>query len=48
MIGESVFEVCVKVLQEGTLSNSMSEGFIVLLYKKGDEKDLMNWRPILL
>lgn len=46
VIGGSVHEVCVKVLQDGKLSKSISEGLIELLYKKGEKKDLMNWRPI--
>lgn len=46
MIGVYVHEVCIAVLKEGRLPKCMSESLIVLLYKKGEKRDLKNWRPI--
>ncbi|GBG71927.1 hypothetical protein CBR_g10863 [Chara braunii] len=34
------------ILDGGTLTNDMKYGVITLLYKKGDKRNLRNWRPI--
>lgn len=48
LIREDLLEVLQEVAQSGTLPVSFREGVITLLYKKGDRKDLRNWRPITL
>lgn len=41
-----VVEVFRCIMGKGTLSESMKMGVVVLIYKKGDRKDVRNWRPI--
>ena len=41
-------EVCREIYREGVLTNSMREGIISLLFKKGDTDQIKNWRPVTL
>ena len=46
VIGDCVYEMVMKVLEDGRMPESMLKSVIVLLYKKGDKHELKNWRPI--
>ena len=46
IIRQDVVEVFSYMMREGIISESMREGVVVLIYKKGDKKDIRNWRPI--
>ena len=47
-LGPDLLEVFGEVIEEGRMGDSMREGVISLLHKKGEEEDLRNWRPITL
>ena len=47
-LGPDLLEVFGEVIEEGRMGDSMREGVILLLHKKGEEEDLRNWRPITL
>ncbi|KAJ8335374.1 hypothetical protein SKAU_G00387160 [Synaphobranchus kaupii] len=48
MVGPDLLEVARKIFREGRLGDSMREGVITLLFKKGEQVDLRNWRPVTL
>lgn len=48
VLKEHLVEVVKYCVNEGTVSPSMREGVITLIFKKGDRKDIKNWRPITL
>lgn len=43
-----LLEMYKESLGTGTLPSSLREGSITLLFKKGDKKDIKNWRPLTL
>ena len=47
-LGPELLEVCREIYREGVLTNSMREGIISLLFKKGDTDQIKNWRPVTL
>ncbi|KAJ8352436.1 hypothetical protein SKAU_G00239120 [Synaphobranchus kaupii] len=48
IMGEDLVEVLNELGKQGKMPSSMREGIIHLLYKKGDRKELGNWRPVTL
>ncbi|KAL7852889.1 hypothetical protein SRHO_G00186740 [Serrasalmus rhombeus] len=46
VLGPEIVEVAEDVHRQGRLTESMRSGALSLLYKKGDPKDLANWRPL--
>ncbi|KAL6481307.1 hypothetical protein MHYP_G00093870 [Metynnis hypsauchen] len=46
VLGPEIVEVAEDVHRQGRLTESMRSGVLSLLYKKGDPKDLANWRPL--
>ena len=46
LIGKDLIENLNNCLLKGQMSDSMKTAIISLLYKKGDRKDIRNWRPI--
>ena len=47
-IGQQLLEVFLFLLEKGELTTSQKCGVISILHKKGDRKNLANWRPITL
>jgi hypothetical protein len=48
VIGEDLHAVYCETLSLGRFGDSQRTGVVRLLYKKGDKRDLKNWRPITL
>ena len=46
VIGDDLVEVLNYGFQNGQLSVSQRRGLLSLIFKKGEKKDLKNWRPI--
>ncbi|KAI4900658.1 hypothetical protein NFI96_009740 [Prochilodus magdalenae] len=46
VLGPEIVEVAEDVHRQGRLTESMRSGALSLLYKKGDPRDLANWRPL--
>ena len=46
VLGEDLVEVLNYGFQNGQLSVSQRRGLLSLIFKKGEKKDLKNWRPI--
>lgn len=46
VLGPVLLEVLTEVLHMGAMGGSLATGVISLLYKKGDNTDLGNWRPL--
>ena len=47
-LGPDLLEVAREVFKEGRMGELMREGVISLLFKKGEQEDLKNWRPVTL
>lgn len=45
---DAVCELVRLVFERGEMPGSLREGVITLIYKKGDKRDVRNWRPITL
>uniref|UniRef100_A0A3B3XUJ8 Reverse transcriptase domain-containing protein n=1 Tax=Poecilia mexicana TaxID=48701 RepID=A0A3B3XUJ8_9TELE len=48
IIKEPLLQVYNEAFREGRLPNMMNQGMITLLYKKGPQNNLKNWRPLTL
>ena len=48
MIADELLRVYNEMYEEGALQGSFREGEIAFLYKKGDARDMRNYRPITL
>ena len=48
LVGPDFLEVVGEMFERGELAPSMREGVVAMLFKKGDELELKNWRPITL
>ena len=46
VLGPEIVEVAEDMHRQGRLTESMRSGALSLLYKKGDPRDLANWRPL--
>ncbi|GBG82531.1 hypothetical protein CBR_g34907 [Chara braunii] len=45
-VGPVLLKLFNRILEGGTLTDDMKFGVITLLYKKGDKRNVRNWRPI--
>ena len=46
LIGKDVHKIIIEALDTGELTTSQRRTAVVLLYKKGERKDIKNWRPL--
>ena len=44
--GEPIFQMFTKCLREGNLPNSWKDDSVIIIYKKGDTADIINYIPI--
>ena len=46
LIGDEVHKIISEALDGGELTTSQRRTAVILLYKKGERKDIKNWRPL--